>query len=98
MSRRGRKENDKSGNIYFVTTTVMNYQKILTLKESYTKMVIESLKYLIAEHKAILFAYVIMPSHIHFIIRMRTNESISNFMRDFKKFTSKELRSMEIWF
>ena len=88
MTRRGRSELNKEGNIYFITTTVMNFDNILTLKEKYTSIIIDSLKFLNEEHKAALSAYVIMPSHIHMLIYIPKGESISDFMRDFKKYTS----------
>ena len=88
MTRRGRSELDKEGNLYLITTTVMNFDNILTLSEKYTNIIIDSLRFLINEHKATLSAYVIMPSHIHLLIYIPEGESISDFMRDFKKFTS----------
>jgi len=91
MARRGRKETDKQGNIYFVTTTIVSFARILTLNECFPQTIIDSLKYLVREHRAFLIAYVVMPSHIHFIVEMPEGESISDFMRDFKKYTSKEI-------
>ena len=91
MSRRDRKRIELTDNIYFITTTVMNFENILTTDENYTMILIDSLKYLLAEHLAALFAYVIMPNHLHLIIDMPENQSISDFMRDFKKYTSKEI-------
>ncbi|MBC8490886.1 MAG: transposase [Ignavibacteria bacterium] len=88
MTRRGRTELNKEGNLYFITTTVMNFDNILTLKDKYTSLIIDSLNFLISEHNATLTAYVIMPSHIHLLIYIPKGESISDFMRDFKKYTS----------
>lgn len=88
MSRRGRKEFDKTGNTYFVTTTVTNFENALTTDENLTRILIDSLSHLINEHKATMFAYVIMPSHIHLLMYIPEGESLSDFMRDFKKFTS----------
>lgn len=53
--------------------------------------------------KANIFAYVIMPNHIHMIINIPEGGSISNFMRDFKHMTAREynqmrsLRSGRLW-
>ncbi len=97
MARRGRKEFDKLGNTYFITTTVLNFIKIFPLNEKYYDILIETLKHVIKEHSATLIAYVFMPNHIHFIVYMPEGESISDLMRDFKKYTSfrikKELES-----
>jgi REP element-mobilizing transposase RayT len=91
MSRRDRKKLELTDNIYFITTTVMNFENILTADESYTMIVIDSIRYLLTEHSASLFAYVVMPNHIHLIIDMPEKESISDSMRDFKKYTTKEI-------
>ncbi|HEX2788101.1 MAG TPA: transposase [Ignavibacteria bacterium] len=92
MGLRNRTLFDKNGNVLFITTTVMNFERIFSLGNNYSDILISSLKYLIKEHNAYLLSYVIMPSHIHFIIALPTNESISDFMRDFKKYTSTKIR------
>ena len=94
MPLRNRSIWNKEGNVYFVTTTVVNFEKIFSLSSSYPSVLVKSLKFLIKEHRAVLFAYVIMPSHIHIIIYLPKGESISDFMRDFKKFTSTKVRVM----
>jgi len=47
-----------------------------------------------SEHQSELIAYVIMPTHFHLIPLMKIGESISDFMRDFKKFTSTKIRKL----
>lgn len=92
MGLRGRKHLDKLGNVYFVTTTVMNFDKIFSLGNQYCDIIISSLKHLISEHKVQLLAYVIMQHHIHLVKYFPQGESLIDFMRDFKKFTSTEIR------
>ena len=94
MPLRNRSIWDKEGNVYFITKTVVNFEKIFSLSDCYPAVLIKSIKFLIKEHRATLFAYVIMPSHIHFIIYLPKGESISDFMRDFKKYTSTRIRIM----
>jgi len=94
MALRGRSLFDKQDNVYFITTTVMNHDNIFLLGRNYNLVVIDSLKYLLKEHKSDLFAYVIMPSHLHFVIYIPEGESIINFMRDFKRHTSIEIRNL----
>lgn len=96
MGRRYRKEFDKQGNTYFITTTVLGFTRIFALGDKYCEVLINSLKYLLVEHTSFLPAYVIMPSHIHFIIKMNDGESISDFMRDFKRHTSKKIKELLI--
>ena len=92
MGLRGRSNFKDEGGTFFVTTTVMNFDKIFGLGDSYCDILLGSLKHVIAEHKAALFAYVFMPSHCHFVIAMPEGESISDLMKDFKKFTSTKVR------
>ena len=92
MGLRNRSLFDKEGNIYFITTTVMNWDNIFSIGESYNEIIIGSLKHLLNEHQSDLISYVIMPSHIHLIPLMKIGESISDFMRDFKKYTSTKIR------
>ena len=72
----------------------MNFEKIFSLNDLSPDELVKSLKFLIKEHRATLFAYVIMQSHIHFIVYLPKGESISDFMRDFKKYTSTRIRVM----
>lgn len=92
MGRRGRSVFGNSGNTFFITTTVVNFQNIFSYGDAYNNILLNSLKHLINEHKALLIAFVFMPSHIHLIINMPEGESISDLMRDFKKYTSTKIR------
>ncbi len=94
MPLRNRSIFDKLGNVYFITTTVMNFDNIFLLGRKYNLILIDSLKYLVQEHRADLFAYVIMPSHIHLVLYIPKGESIIDFMRDFKRHTSVDIRKL----
>ena len=65
---RGRQKFDKQGCAYFVTTTLFNFERIFLISEDYSLIVINSLKFLIKEHHASLYAYVIMPSHVSVVL------------------------------
>jgi len=52
---------------------------------------LESLKFCQAEKGLELYAWVIMPSHIHLIFKAKNNNP-SDVLRDFKRHTSKELQ------
>ncbi len=97
MGRRGRKDFDKQGNTYFITTTVINFIKVFSISNEFCNVIINSLKYLIKEHKASLIAYVVMPNHLHLILLLPEGESISNFMRDFKRHTSVKIKELLIF-
>jgi putative transposase len=92
MGLRGRSRFGAEGLVFFVTTTVVHFGKIFALGEQYYRILLDSLKFELNQHRATLIAYVFMPSHIHLVIAMPVNEHISDLMRDFKKFTSTAIR------
>ena len=94
MALRARSLYDKLGNVYFITTTVMNFDNIFSLSRNYNMVIIESLSYQLKEHKSSLFSYVIMPSHFHMLLYIPKFQSIIDFMRDFKRHTSIEIRKI----
>ena len=76
---------------YFLTFTVVGWVDIFTRQEC-KDIVIDSLKYCQSHKGLILNAFVIMPSHIHLIARCKSSkEGLSSIIRDFKKYTSKQL-------
>ena len=92
MGLRGRKVFDLQAHTYFITTTVMHFARVFSLGESYNIILRDSLRYVVHVHSARLFAFVFMPSHLHLLIDLPDAESISDLMRDFKKFTSTKVR------
>ena len=61
-------------------------------RKEYRDIIIDSLNYCIAEKDLKVYALVIMSNHVHLIITTKTDEgNISNIIRDFKKYTSKQI-------
>jgi hypothetical protein len=52
------------GEIYFWTATINSWHKLL-LQDQYKNVIIESLQYLSDNNKIDVFAFVVMPNHIH---------------------------------
>ena len=75
--------------IYFLTLTVVNWVDIFTRKV-YRDIVIDSLRFCQKKKSLNLHAYVIMSNHIHLIASSKTGQ-LSDFLRDFKKHTSKTI-------
>jgi len=75
---------------YFLTLTIVGWIDIFTRK-SHKLIIIDSLRYCQKEKGLELFGYCLMPSHLHIIARAEDQYSLSDIMRDFKKFTSKAL-------
>ena len=76
--------------IYFVTSAVVEWVDVFT-RFQYCDIFVESLKYCIEKKGLVLHAWVIMPSHIHLVISRNGSDSLSDIMRDLKKFTSSNI-------
>jgi REP element-mobilizing transposase RayT len=78
------------GKAYFITITTVNWVDIFTrLKQRY--LIVNSINYCI-EHKGLeVYAYCLMPSHLHMICRADDETKLCDIIRDFKKFTSKKI-------
>jgi len=75
---------------YFVTWTLVDWIHLFD-KEPYRQIVLDSLNYLRTEKKTQLNAFVIMASHIHTILWPEIGVNLSDVIRDFKRFTSREI-------
>ena len=74
---------------YFVTMTIVGWIDVLNRKE-YIEIIINSLKYCQQQKGLKVFAYVIMPSHIHLVLQQEEGK-LNEVIRDFKSFTAKEI-------
>jgi REP element-mobilizing transposase RayT len=75
------------GGLFFITLTVVGWIDIFTHKE-YADIIVKNLEYCQKEKDLAIFAYVIMPSHIHLVVR-RNEGLLSDWLRDFKSYTAK---------
>ena len=75
--------------VYFLTLTVVNWVDVFTRKV-YRDILIDSLRFCQEKKGLNLHAYVIMSNHIHLIASSKTGQ-LSDFLRDFKKHTSKTI-------
>ena len=77
-------------NIYFITTTAANRARFFNPDE-HKEIIADSLDYMCLKGWFRLYAFVIMPNHIHLLVRFLSPFTLSNVMRDFKKYTSKQI-------
>jgi putative transposase len=75
---------------YFFTFTVVDWIDIFT-KSIYNWIIVDALNYCINNKGLVVNAYVIMSNHIHIICYAKDSYDISNIIRDFKKYTSKQI-------
>jgi putative transposase len=88
-----RKSHIELGEIYFWTTTINKWQKLLESDE-YKNVVVGSLEYLSRASKIDVFAFVVMPNHIHLIWRINEENGKETAQGSFLKFTSQEFKKM----
>lgn len=83
------KFHDNQG-VYFTTSTVVNWIDIFT-RLDYKMVIIDSLKYNQQQKGLVIHSWCLMTNHLHMIVSTKEGFSLSAIMRDFKKFTSKEI-------
>jgi len=75
--------------LYFLTLTIVEWIDLFT-RPVYKDIIIDSLKFCQKEKGLIVFAYVIMPSHLHLILRAGGEISLSKILQSFKVHTARE--------
>lgn len=79
------------GEIYFWTATVNGWQRLLE-SDSFKDVIISSLQYLSNAGKIDVFAFVIMPNHIHLIWRINELNGKETPQGSFLKYTAHEFK------
>jgi|SRR3972149_9095025 len=82
-----------SGHPYFITTTVVEWTNVFK-NSLYFDILCKSLVFCKEKFTCRLLAYCLMPNHIHLIVWPSLNTAISDFMRDFKKYTAVQVRML----
>ena len=75
---------------YFVTTTAVKHAHLFR-QDVIKRIIVDSLQHLRTTRQMKLFVFVIMPNHIHFIAQFSEENTLSDVMRDFKKFTARQI-------
>ncbi len=88
-----RKSHIEIGQIYFWTATVNQWIKLLE-PDNFKNVIIDSLAYLSRLNKIDVFAFVIMPNHIHIIWRINEMNGKEMPHASFLKFTAHQFKKM----
>lgn len=81
------------GEIFFFTATIRQWKPLL--KESfYCNVILDSLQYLSSKELADVFAFVIMPNHIHLIWRTNKLNGKETVQGSFLKFTAHRFKQL----
>ena len=87
MGRRGR-NNLSEERFFFITTTVVKHIPVFN-NYNFCYILISNIKHYRKKYKFVVLGYLIMPSHFHGIVIVNPKYgTISDIMRDIKKFTA----------
>lgn len=78
-------------NLTFFTATIIEWKSLLIL-DAYKQIIVDSLKYLKVKNKIKVYAFVIMPNHIHLVWKINNELNYSDIQRDFLKYTSQIIK------
>jgi putative transposase len=73
---------------YFCTISILDWLPVL-IEARYIDPIVESLRFCRKDKGLQLFAFVVMPNHVHLIAA--AGEQLHSMMRDFKRFTSRSI-------
>jgi putative transposase len=76
--------------LYFVTTSAASRDHLFRM-ESTRRLIADSLDCMRLRRRIKLFAFVVMPNHVHVIVQCNADDPLSDVMRDFKKHTAGRL-------
>jgi len=75
---------------YFITTNTEKRKSIFR-DTTLGRMVIDALYYLRDSGRVCLYGFVVMPDHVHILLSVSRDESLSKVMHSLKSFTAKKL-------
>lgn len=75
---------------HFVTFVIVGWVDLF-IRPVYKNIIVDALNYCIKNKGLVVYGWVIMTSHIHLLITAKENYVLPDIIRDYKKFTSKQL-------
>ena len=78
--------------VYFTTATIRNWYPLLS-DNKYKDIVIDSMRFIVNQKRATIWAFVIMSNHIHIIWQILHPYSLSDVRRDMLKFISQSIKN-----
>ncbi|WP_462264147.1 transposase [Mucilaginibacter sp.] len=82
----------KTEGLYFVSFAVIHWIDVF-VRQLYFECLVKNLNYCSANKGMEIFAWCVMPSHVHLIFRSTQNKT-KELLRDFKSYTAKELLAL----
>lgn len=76
--------------LYFITTTAVQRLHLFS-RPVVKRIIVDSLNYMRVESWIKLHVFVVMPNHVHLIVRFLEGHTLSDTVRDFKKHTARQI-------
>lgn len=73
--------------LYFITATVLGWKHLFS-QPPYARIVLDALDWHRRNGRWSLYAYVLMPNHLHAILKPATDKTISQILQSFGSFTA----------
>jgi REP element-mobilizing transposase RayT len=86
----GVRPNFDPANLYFITTVAAAHAHLFE-RDVIKGIIVDSLDYMRAHSWLNLYCFVVMPNHVHLIVRFLGDHVLSDVLREFKKHTSKQI-------
>lgn len=77
--------------VSFFTATILYWKKLLA-NDKYKDIITDSMRFLVADGRVRIFAFVIMPNHIHTVWRVKNERNPSDVQRDFLKYSAQQIK------
>ena len=77
--------------LYFTTATIKGWKHLLK-KDEYKLLITSSLEFLVKEKSVMIFAFVIMPNHIHIVWQMMPDCDLEKVQQRLLKFTAQQIK------
>ncbi len=81
----------KNHYITFFTATILEWKPLLK-NDIYKDIIISSFRFLVRDKRADIYAFVIMPNHIHLLWKIKNGKKYEDVQRDFMKYTGQKLK------
>src|SRR4030095_104534 len=83
--------NEPSNYVSFFTTTILEWKPLL-LTDEYKDIITSSMKFLVTDNRVNIYAFVIMPNHIHIVWKVKRERKPEDVQRDFLKYTAQKIK------
>jgi len=77
--------------VSFFTATILEWKPLL-INDKYKDIIISSMKFLVDDIRVNIYAFVIMPNHIHIVWKVKNDRKPEDVQRDFLKYTAQKIK------